>query len=367
MKRFTTRHVALSVLLVVMLLGSSASGIEIIFPSVDWTAAPLSTSDVIDEDSAVIDGNLVAYEYGDQVRVKNLATDVVRTIPDPGGVQANPDVSGDRVVYQDNGSGNWDIKVYNWSTNTSSDVRATVADEITPKIDGNFVAWWDDTNDDVWCRAYGLGGYTATQITNGYTEALYDVDNGRLALVVSGGSLYFRDLLPVGDWIFPEDFADEVHSIEMHGNRIAVGTYNDAATDYDVVVCDITDGSVSNAAVSDALREREPSIFHDGVAWYEYEDAVIGSNIGYGFPYLSLLQTPSFGSQIYDRYPSIFGNRIVFQGSPLMGDSDVLIATSDTKLASRSWRESLRHSGSRQRRVLQVGRSCGALQRAQLP
>ncbi len=336
MKHLTTRHVALSVLLVVMLLGGSASGIEIIFPSVDWTSVSLSASDVIDEDSAVIDGYLVAYEYGDQIRVKNLATDVVRTIPDPGGVQADPDVSGSRVVYQDNGSGNWDIKVYDWSTNTSSDVRATTADEILPKIDGNFIAWWDDTNDDVWARAYGLGGYTAEQITVGYSEALYDVDNGRLALVVSGGSLYVRDLLPVGDWTMLEDFADVVESIELHGNRIAVGTYNDAATDYDVVVCDITDGSIANVAVSDVLRERHPSIFHDGVAWYEYEDALIGSDIGYGFPMLSLLQTPSFGSQIYDRYPSIFGNRIVFQGSPLMGDSDVLVATSDTKLQSRS-------------------------------
>lgn len=334
MNHLRTRHVALSVLLVVMLLGGSAAGLVIVLPSVDWTAAGLSTSDTLDEDSATIDGHLVAYEYGDQVRVKNLATGAVRTIPDPAGTQAAPDVSGDRVVYQDNGSGNWDIKVYQWSTNSSVNVRATAANEIGPRIDGNFILWWNDTDLDLWARNYDMGGYTAEQITSTPISALYDVDNGRVALAMPDDTLWVRDLHLLPGWEYLHTFTDTVEALEMHGSRIAVGTTD--GTDYDVVICNIEDESISNVATSDTLRERQPSIFHNGVTWYEYEDAVIGSDIGYGFPGIAFVQTPSFGVEIFDRRPSIYGHRIAFHGAPLMGDSNVHLATSDTKLHSRS-------------------------------
>jgi len=298
MRRIYTRHSVLAVVLVVMLLGGSASGIGIILPSVDWTPAALSDG-AVDEDHTALDGHLVAYEYGDQIRVTNLAAGLTRTIPALGGVQSYPDVSGDRVVYQDNAAGNWDIKMYQWSTNTSFNVRATAADERMPKIDGNFVIWWDDTNDDLWGRNYDMGGYTAVQLTDAHNDILYDVDNGRAALVIYGNHLYMRELGPLKDWVSLQLFADTIEEIEMHGSRIAVGTTD--ATDFDVVIYDIADRTLSDVATSDTLRERNPSIFHTGVAWREYEDAVIGTDIGYGFPGINIVQTPGFGMTLFDR------------------------------------------------------------------
>lgn len=336
MRHFGLRHAALSVLMVVMLLGGTASGLGIILPTVNWTSAVLSNSDAFEEDSAALDGHLVVYGYGDQLRVKNLATGVVRTIPDSGGVQANPDVSGDRVVYQDDGAGNWDILMYHWSTNSVTTVRATANSEIGPRIDGNFVVWWDDTVDDLWGRSYDMGGSTATELTNGHPAVLYDVDNGRAALVTSATNhLYVRDLAPLGEWVSLHTFADVVESIEMHGSRIAVGT--ESADDHDVVICEISNAALSDVATGDTLAERHPSIFHNGVTWYEAEDGLIGTDIGYGFPGLTFVQTPSFGDGIFDRFPSIYGHRIAYQTSPLMGDSDVMIATSDSKLHSRTY------------------------------
>ncbi|MDY0339674.1 MAG: cell wall-binding repeat-containing protein [Coriobacteriia bacterium] len=324
----------LAMVLTVMLLGGSASGLGIILPSVDWTPAVLANSDTVDEDTATLDGDLVAYEYGDQVRVTNIRLGVTRTIPDPGGTQAKPDVSGDRVVYQDNGSGNWDIKMYQWTANTSSDVRATDADEIGPRIDGNLVVWWDDTNADLWSRNYDMGGYTAAQISNGVPAALYDVDNGRCALVTYESTLYIRNLAPTGTWTLLRTFTETVDSIEMHGSRVAVGTVD--AGDYNVVTCSTADGALSDVATSSTLQERNPSIFHNGVTWRESTNGLIGSDIGYGFPGPSIFQTPGFGSTTFDQEPSIYGHRIAFHGLPLMGDSDVYLATSDTKLQSRS-------------------------------
>jgi len=335
MRHIHNRHAILAGLLVVMLLGGSASGLVIILPSVDWTSAALSASDTLDEDSAEIDGHLVAYEYGDQIRVKNLATGTVRTIPDPGGTQIAPDVSGDRVVYSDSASGNWDIKVYQWSTNTSLVVRATTADEIWPRIDGNWVVWWDNTNDDVWGRNYDMGGSTAVQLTDGYNEVLYDVDNGRLAIVTLANHLYVRTLAPLGNWQSLHVFTDTVESLEMHGSRVALGTTD--GTDYDVVICDIARGAMSNVATSDTLLEQQPSIFHNDVTWHESEDGVVGSDIGFGYPGLTFVQTPSFGALLFDWFPSIYGHRIAFQSESILGTRDVYLATSDTKLHSRSY------------------------------
>ncbi len=339
MRHFGTRHVTLSVLLVVMLLGGSAVGLELepifpVFPSVDWTPADLSVSGTVDEDTAVIDSNIVAWEYGSEIRVKNLATGVVRTIPDSGGIQAEPDVSGDYVVYQDNGAGNWDILLYRWSTDAVTTVRATAATEEFPRVDGNFVVWWDDTNDNLWGRIYGMGGTSAVQLTNGYNNIDYDVDNGRIAIVTDANRLYVRKLLPLKAYEWIRDFTDSVVGIEMHGNRIAVSTL-DIGGDHDIVVCNIEDGTVSNVATSDTLHERAASIFHNGVAWFEYETLEAESDIGYGYPGLSIVQTPGFGGVEADRYPSIYGHRIAYQRD-LGGDSDVMIATSDTKWSARS-------------------------------
>lgn len=333
MRHFGMRHAALSVLLVVMLLGGTASGLGVIMPSVTWTPIGLSISTTVDEDTAAIDGHLVAWEYDDRIQVRNLSTGTTRYIPDDGGMQAEPDVSGDRVVYMDNASGNWDIKMYRWSTDSVSTVRATSASEVFPRIDGNYVVWWDDTDDDVWGRNYDMGGATATQLTVAVPSALYDVDNGHLAISVPGNDIHVKNLAPLGTFRLVHDFSDTVQSIEMHGNLIAVGTF-DGVSDYDVVVCNINDNTVSDVATG-ATQQRVPSIFHNGVAWFEYDVSEAESEIGYGFPGLTFISTPSFGGAEADRYPSIYGHRIAYQRDA-GGDMDVMLATSNTKIQSRS-------------------------------
>lgn len=333
MKRLRTRHAALSVLTVVMLLGGSAQGLDLPLPSVDWTPAELSANAAINEDSVAIDGNLVAWEYGSQILVKNLASGVVRFIPNTGGMQAKPDISGDRVVYMDDASGNWDIMMYRWSTNSVSTVRATAASEVFPRIDGNFVVWWDNTGGNLWGRSYDMGGSTAVQLSVAHPTLLYDVDDGRLAVSVADDDVWVRTLAPLGEYQLVHSFAEDVTSIELHGNLIAVETV-DAATDHDVVVCNILDGTVADVATS-AAYQRAPSIFHNSVTWFEYDVLESASEIGYGFPGTSFVLTPSFGGAEADRYPSIYGHRIAYQRDA-GGDIDVMLATSDTKLQTRS-------------------------------
>jgi len=329
-------RVVLATLTAVMLLGGSASGMLIVIPTITWTPATLSANGGVDEDSAAIDSNLVAWEYGDQIRVKNLATGAVRTIPDSGGAQDAPDISGDRVVYGDNGSGNWDILMYHWSTDTVTTVRATVANEQFPRIDGNQVVWWDSTNEDLWARDYDMGGFgSALQLTVGFTSPEYDVDNGRCVLGdQSDGRMWVRSLVaPATDWgAAVHDFAGGITGLEMHGDYIAVGT-NDGGED-DVWVYDIARDTATAVASSTTLDEEAPTIFHGGVAWHEAE-GLNPAEIGYELFGALFVSTPSFGGAESDRYPRIYGHRIAYQRSD-GADQDVMLATSDSKRQSRT-------------------------------
>ena len=105
MKVLRHGRVALITLLVVMLLGGSASGLEIFWPTVHWTMADLSVSDSLAEQYPELDGKLVAFEAGDQIRVKNLQTNTYRWVPAMRGARRWPLASADRGVFPENARG----------------------------------------------------------------------------------------------------------------------------------------------------------------------------------------------------------------------------------------------------------------------
>jgi beta propeller repeat protein len=328
-------RVALITLLVAMLLGGSASGLGVVLPSINWTVAGVSVSDTYDEDSAVISGDLVAWEYDTHIRVRNLATGETRTIPGAGR-QDDPDISGDRVVYMDDrGDGDYDIMMYRWSTNTTSEVRNTPAYEGWPVIDGNYVLWWDNTNHNLWGRSYDMGGFTALQLTDwGTVTFLYDVDNGRAVLCnPDDGMVWVRTLRPDSGWGGAVHvFTTDVETLSMHGDRVAFGVYDSGTTDHDIVYYDIRTDTVTDVTTNDAVDDEWPSIFHNTVA---YHKSGANSQIGYDILGFSIALTPDFGGAEDDRFPSLYGHRIAYQRSA-SGDSDVMLATSNSKLQART-------------------------------
>ena len=51
--------------------------------------------------------------------------------------QENPDIWGDRIVWQDNRNGNWDVYLYNDTTTAISRITTSTANQVKPKIYGD--------------------------------------------------------------------------------------------------------------------------------------------------------------------------------------------------------------------------------------
>jgi beta propeller repeat protein len=61
-------------------------------------------------------------------------------------VQAAPDIFGDKVVWADNRNGNWDLYVYDLTTEMEYPLTLNLFNQEQPRIYGNYIVWMDDRN-----------------------------------------------------------------------------------------------------------------------------------------------------------------------------------------------------------------------------
>ncbi len=61
-------------------------------------------------------------------------------------IQYKPDLYSDRIVWNDNRNGNWDIYMYNLSTHWETQITTNKSDQISPAIYSDRVVWADDHN-----------------------------------------------------------------------------------------------------------------------------------------------------------------------------------------------------------------------------
>jgi beta propeller repeat protein len=323
----------------VMLLGSTpALATTPPLPAITFSATDVAVDASDWEWNATLGGKLLAWDcrigpaHTDYaVYVRNLATGETRSIGVGDGFrQYNCDVSGDRVVYQDNSSGNWNIRLYSWATNSSVYVASTADNEVNPRIDGNLVVWKDLTTGYLWYRDYGQPMVVSTQLTAASTNATeYDVDNGRI--IWSNPDFNdFRVAMVKPPLITGQlsSFGYQPTDIQVHGDHIVSSFFvstNNNLTDYDFRSRTLA----SLASTSD--DESQPTVFHNTFAWIA--PGTGSDDVTYSRPgHLSTV----VGSSEQEQRPSAYGHRVAWDRNNGT-DWDVVLATATTKLQSRTY------------------------------
>ncbi len=324
---------------IVLLLGSTPGvALTPALPAVVFSTSGIAASATDWDWNAKLDGKLLAWEcwigpaHTDYaIYVRNLDTGVTRSIGvGDGFMQSNPDVSGDLVVYQDNSSGTWNVRMYNWLTNSSTNVAATANNEIEPRVDGNIIMWKDDTTGFLWYRDYNEPMVASTLISSALDNSIgHDVDNGRIIWTNPD----FKDLRVA--MVYPPlitgqmaAFGPQPNDIEVHGDRIASSFF--ATTNDNVMLFDYRSRVLSTLA-STTGDEYDPSVFHNTFAWVA--PGASGEDITYTRPG-HLDSTLSSTEQ--DQRPSVYGHRVAWDRNA-SADWDVVLGTGASVLQARTY------------------------------
>jgi TolB protein len=186
-------------------------------------------------------------------------------------------LSGDRVAWHTRRNDNWDVYVYDFSTQTEARITTDPAEQADPSISGNRVAWIDRRNTQTWWDLY-LYDFTTkreTRITQGPTA-------GR-SPALSGDRILWGDLrdgatFELYEYAFNRPDHERKLSVGLVENWIVTaGPYAAWMTPPapggflgQIAAYDFTSGR--RVLVTTLLKERLPAISQDYLVWEDYRN-----------------------------------------------------------------------------------------------
>lgn len=325
------RGVLMSALALALLCWAGVSGAAVNFSITPIESGTLSSSDNIRTDGAWVVYDSVAILPGAThgIVARNLKTATNTAI---GGVgdQVLPDVSMDRVVYEDQGGASSDVRVYDLRESTDVGVATSAGDEVAPRIGGDLVVWLNTTTGELWYKNLRNG---TTDVVAGPPAVLdvYDVDGGRIVWVEDGRQVYA--LRPGTDSVPVEvdshaDMEEHVNALSLHGDYLSESWTNDG-------IPRITGIRLSSGAKSLSSPGGDPgsprsTTFHGTTAWQT--DSGVSLDISWQ---ATMAPTAAGATSITtaatdEHEPSMFGHRIVWSDAAGLGNVSMASAVPET-------------------------------------
>ena len=260
----------------------------------------------------------------------NVSTSTETQITSDEADQQNPDIYGDRIVWQDsrNGgggdfwdpSGNWDIYMYDISTSTETRITTNASRQINPAIYGDRIVWQDDRNGNQDIYMYDISTSTETQITHNVSDQIYPNIYEDRIVWIEEWTIYMYDLstsketrvTPYFWGLGEENLGDLNHAPFIYGDRIVCATET-ITGNYIIKMYDLSTSAERMIGEGDA-NSNNPAIYGDIIVWEDGRNN--GPGDGNRDIYMYDLST-STETQITTNLsrqadPAIYGDRIVW-------------------------------------------------------
>jgi len=222
------------------------------------------------------------------------------------GTASNPDIYGDKIVWQDNRAGNWDVYIYDLSTKKQIHTTNTT-DQIAPSIYRNLVVWEDERNGGHDIYVEDLSAKTQTRISKSgeaHNPAIYgtrivwqDERNGI-------SNIYMYDLSAKKETQITT--SGTAYKPDIYGNRVVWEDERDE--NKDIFIYDLS--THKEAQISTSGKADNPRIYGNRIVWdtlYDYPSVIHMYD-------LSTHKETRISNGISYK-PDIYGNKIVYEDS----------------------------------------------------
>lgn len=186
-----------------------------------------------------------------------------------GGHSMDPEISGNRVVYDDNRNGDWDIYMYDFSSNAETRITYNAFNQEYASIDGNIIAWIDKrnqgstTNVDIYMKDISTNLERRVTSNSGY----YD------HIKVSGQYIFYYNSGAIDRYNFNSGVTTRILKnavqYDVYGNKIVWTDYRNGNDD--IYIKDMSTGQ-EIAVCTDSHTQKTPAIFGNTVVWGDYRN-----------------------------------------------------------------------------------------------
>jgi len=225
------------------------------------------------------------------------------------GAAAEPAIYDDKIVWQDNRNGNYDIYMYNLSTNMETQITDNESDQQCPSIYGDRIIWMDSRNETGEIYIYNLSTFKESQVATTHSV--------QWKPLIYGDKIVWLDESNGTDEIYVYNFSTSKETQitttssakqtpSIYGDRIV---WMDCRNEnYDIYMYDLSI-SKEYQITTDKSDQDQPAIYGDIIVWLDSRD-------GYDW-YLYMYNLSTFTeTKVTSKpagFPVIYGDRIAWE------------------------------------------------------
>lgn len=269
-----------------------------------------------------IDGNTIVFERNllsgpKDIYYMTISGDA-HALTDDEFSQERPSISGDHVVWQENQNGDWDVRLYSFSTNkTILLTEGDPANQWLPVIHGNYVVWYDDSEGDTNIVLYDISTEEKKTIVcnpdlgNDVTKFKPALSDEYVAWGEVGGGIWLYEIATEDRRAVSPSTMDQLWP-SIYGSLIAWEDYRWGENSwYSAIYIKNLDTDDERQLTTLSDEQVSPALSESLIAWEDKRDgqwSIYMYDLAGGVEEMSVPTTG--GEQLY---PAVSGNTIVWQ------------------------------------------------------